>query len=241
MPTNKKKNKSCLSALFGFGSNEPVTADNLAISSSDASIEPDVKEPLPFRLRDDFLSNSEHSFYLVIKSMMGTYFTICPKVSMSDIFYVIKPNENVSFYNKINRKHVDFLICDTETMKPRFAIELDDKSHNRHDRMERDEFVEELFETANLPLVRIPVRPTYNTNELGILFREAVRKGQHSTTTINANNTPVETITDTKTAPYCPKCGQQMVLRTSQNGANKGGNFYGCVNYPKCKMVIQIE
>jgi predicted RNA-binding Zn-ribbon protein involved in translation (DUF1610 family) len=173
--------------------------------------------------------------------MIGSYFTICPKVSLSDIFYVINPDKYMSSYNKINRKHVDFLICDTETMKPRFAIELDDKSHNRQDRMDRDEFVEELFETAELPLVRIPVRPTYNTNELGVLFRTALSKTQKPATSPapqEAKSVPVDSTPETKTAPFCPKCGQQMVLRTAENGANKGRSFYGCVNYPKCRMIL---
>ncbi len=32
--------------------------------------------------------------------------------------------------------------------------------------------------------------------------------------------------------PLCPKCGQPMVLRTAEVGANKGRRFWGCVNYP---------
>src|SRR5512133_3175384 len=169
MARSSKKNKGCLSFLFGLGSDD---RDDQAGTSVPADVK--AKEPFPFRLRDDFLSSAEHSFYMVLKSMMGTYFTICPKVSLSDIFFVTHPDRNMSAYNKINRKHVDFLICEAETMKPRFAIELDDKSHNRQDRIERDEFVEELFETASLPLVRSPVRQTYHTGELGVLFREAM-------------------------------------------------------------------
>jgi predicted RNA-binding Zn-ribbon protein involved in translation (DUF1610 family) len=241
MTNSKKKNRGCLSTILGFWKSDDPT-----ITYSPADEMSELKRPLPFRLRDDFLSTAEHSFYLVLKSMMGSYFTICPKVSLSDIFYVIQPNENSGFYNKINRKHVDFLICDTDTMKPRFAIELDDKSHNRQDRMDRDEFVEELFETANLPLVRIPVRPTYNTNELGVFFREALQigqqtSGQNSASFGTGKNVPVEIPQSVKTAPLCPKCGQQMVLRTSQNGTNKGNSFFGCVNYPKCKMIVPIN
>lgn len=242
MTTRKKNNGGCLGAIFGifFNSNPKSETSDYSITYTDPSAE---KEPLPFRLRDDFLSTAEYSFYQVLKSMMGSYFTICPKVSLSDIFYVINPNENNGFYNKINRKHVDFLICDTQTIKPRFAIELDDKSHNRQDRIERDDFVNELFETANLPLLRIPVRQTYNTTELGALFSEALQKGQSPSvtpsTTGEEKSLPVKANKDT--APICPKCGQQMVLRTSHNGANKGKSFYGCVNYPKCKMILPID
>ncbi len=169
-------------------------------------------------------------------------------------------------------------------MKPRFAIELDDKSHNRQERMERDEFVEELFETAHLPLVRIPVRPAYNTHELGVLFREALAEKPKAPTgqpfTVPVGETSLAELVEAKTpvgsssvgltsvgltsvgltsvgepveppdlpstgagsgqAPFCPKCGQRMVLRTAENGANKGKRFWGCVNYPKCRMAVPV-
>jgi hypothetical protein len=74
-----------------------------------------------------------------------------PKVSLADIFFVVRPNENMRAYNKINRKHVDFLMCDTKKMAPLFGIELDDSSHKRPDRVDRDEFVEHTFDAAGLP------------------------------------------------------------------------------------------
>jgi hypothetical protein len=237
MTKNKDNSWGCLGAIFRlfFKSNSrPSTFDSQKLE----------KELMPFRLRDDFLSTAEHSFYLVLKSMMGAYFVICPKVSLSDIFYVIRPNENQSSYNRINRKHIDFLICDAETIKPRFAIELDDKSHDRQDRIERDEFVNELFETANLPLVRIPVRPTYNVSELGIQFREALQKGKTglgAQTDTEESNYPAGSTEASPKNPPCPRCGQPMVLRTAQNGQNKGRRFYGCVNYPKCKTILPVD
>jgi hypothetical protein len=240
MTANNENSWGCLGAIFRLF----FKPDSKPSKSDVTFLEPDPSAregPLPYRLRDDFLSTAEHSFYLVLKSMMGSYFIICPKVSLSDIFYVTHPNVNQSFLNKINRKHVDFLICETETIKPRFAIELDDKSHARPDRMERDEFVEELFEAANLPLIRIPVRPTYNTAELGVLFREAIQKGQTASSPFSQGaqkSFTTDPIPVPTTAPTCPKCGQTMVLRTSQNGANKGNRFYGCVNYPRCKMIL---
>lgn len=36
-------------------------------------------------------------------------------------------------------------------------------------------------------------------------------------------------------APMCPICGEQMILRTAKRGPNAGGQFFGCSNYPHCK------
>ena len=35
----------------------------------------------------------------------------------------------------------------------------------------------------------------------------------------------------------CPKCGGDLVLRVAKRGDNKGKEFYGCSNYPKCKYI----
>lgn len=45
--------------------------------------------------------------------------------------------------------------------------------------------------------------------------------------------TPAQESTSLK----CPKCGGDLVLRVTKRGENKGKEFYGCSNYPKCKYI----
>ena len=40
--------------------------------------------------------------------------------------------------NRIHAKHIDFVLCDPGNLQPILCIELDDPSHNRPDRIERD-------------------------------------------------------------------------------------------------------
>ncbi len=42
------------------------------------------------------------------------------------------------------------------------------------------------------------------------------------------------------TAPCCPKCGSQLVLRTAKKGNNAGKQFYGCSNFPKCRYIQNL-
>lgn len=35
--------------------------------------------------------------------------------------------------------------------------------------------------------------------------------------------------------PACPACGAAMKMRVAKRGANTGGEFWGCVQYPACK------
>ena len=39
------------------------------------------------------------------------------------------------------------------------------------------------------------------------------------------------------TTPTCASCGVKLVLRKPKSG---GKPFWGCVNYPRCKMTINI-
>jgi len=37
--------------------------------------------------------------------------------------------------------------------------------------------------------------------------------------------------------PLCPACGASMIRRTAKRGANAGGQFWGCSNYPDCRGI----
>ena len=45
-----------------------------------------ASEPLPYRIRDDFLTDAEFQFYQTLRTYLGSAVTICPKVSLGDIF-----------------------------------------------------------------------------------------------------------------------------------------------------------
>lgn len=58
---------------------------------------------------------------------------------------------------------------------------------------------------------------------------------QPSPKTQPAPQTPV-----VPTAPACPHCRKPMVVRVARTGANAGGDFWGCSNYPKCRGIRTI-
>jgi hypothetical protein len=186
---------------------------------------------LPYHLRDDFLSRAEMSFYHVLKSAVDTQAVICPKVRLGDIFYVSQRNNNFQYINRIAQKHVDFLLCDPTTMRPLLGVELDDSSHNQPKRRERDAFVDAVFEVAGLKLLHIPVRHSYDPQQLSALLA-----GNLQLQTIAKSGSPkAEAVSD---APLCPKCGIPMVVRKVSRGENAGKRFYGCANYPACRQML---
>lgn len=193
----------------------------------------------PFRLRDDFLSAAELSFYRVLESVVDDRVRICPKVNLGDIFFVAGSDQRQAQWNRISRKHVDFLLCTKEAMKPVAGLELDDSSHGRSDRQERDALVESVFEQAGLPLLRVPARRAYSPEELRGLI-ESVISCSTPSSQIDPGQDPSVSESAGSFSPLCPKCGVPMVLRTGRRGAHQGNQFFGCQNYPKCRELIPV-
>lgn len=247
MTTNEKSGcAAILAQLFG---------------SASATTEPDLEQtdtPLPYRLRDDFLSPAELNFYRVLRQTVGQSVIILVKVALGDLFYPKTGNrrQNHAYRNKIDRKHVDFLLCDPQSMQPLVGIELDDSSHQQTDRQQRDSFVERVFEAANLPLLRQPVRSAYNVRmlitslqELTSRDFEAGSEPASSTPTTSFQSADSKSDEETPTlslstgeVPLCPKCQQPMVLRTvKKSGPHYGNQFWGCPDYPRCRGVRPLE
>ena len=214
----------CLGSFLQLFGIEHSTAGSKSFSQLSFGLH---DEALPFRLRDDFLSASEISFYHVLLSTVGDRLTICPKVNLGDFLFVSHPERNQAAWNRISRKHIDFLLCDSRSMRPRVAIELDDSSHAREERQARDAFIQKVFETSGLALLRFPVQHTYNVSE--------VRSRLSPFFAGDTVPPPPPVSMDTISAPLCPKCGIPLVIRSSSRG-----KFYGCSNYPKCRQTIHL-
>jgi very-short-patch-repair endonuclease len=205
--------------------------DRITDFLSDKNEKSQEEPKYPYVLIPNFLSPAEHNFFSVLRTTVGDQAVISLKSGLGDLFEARSkdPSEFRIYRNKIDRKHVDFLLCEPKTVRPLVGIELDDKSHQRSDRQARDEFVEHVFQAAGLPLLRIPVRASYSVTELGKQLQPYLK-------TIEI---PQPIIEETKQeTPRCPKCGSEMVLRTAKSGSNQGGQFWGCSRYPQCREII---
>lgn len=125
-----------------------------------------LKPRLPYRARDRFLSPAELMFFRVLREALGPEWAICPKVRLGDLICVSGTSKSQAFRNRIDRKHIDFVLCDASTMTPRLLIELDDSSHSRQDRAERDRFVNAALDAAGLPIEHIRVQRNYALDDL---------------------------------------------------------------------------
>jgi len=229
MTSSTQNNPGCLSAVLQA-----------------IGLKPKVKtiEKLPYQLKGHFLSPAELSFYHVLSSIIAPKITVCPKIRLADIISVSRKKEYYTYFNKISSKHIDFLLCQADTMQPILAIELDDSSHNRQRRQERDEFVNKAFKAIGLPLVRFPAQRAYVTKDLSIYLSriQGIISPPGEETVGPPQADPIsEQDTTNHPNPTCPKCSSPMVVRTVKTGEHQGKQFYGCSTYPKCRGVLPLE
>jgi hypothetical protein len=123
--------------------------------------------------KEYLLTRSELTFFKTLsEALLETNFYICPQVKLEDLITINSNDYKVR--NKIKQKHIDFVITNRENMKIICAIELDDYTHDRLDRQERDIFVEGLFNSINLKLLRY--RNEYSKE---ILLRDILDSTRH--------------------------------------------------------------
>lgn len=176
----------------------------------------------PYVVKVSMLSDNERRFHHRLDEAIASKpIRISRQVSLQAIFDVIPTSHEQSYKNKIDKKILDFLLEDAKTYKALVGIELDDSSHNRPERQERDVFVNDLFKNAGIPLLRFAVQSDYDVIELARKIDHAIQARQQ----ILASALPT---------PTCYRCGKAMVLRTTRRGVNAGSQFWGCSDYPSC-------
>lgn len=104
------------------------------------------------------LTNNEIAFYKQLLPIADSLnLTIFPKVRIADILSIKKgtaKSEWQSAFNRIQSKHVDFVIVKRLTLDTVCVIELDDSSHDKQSAVKNDTFKNEAFKKVSLPIIR---------------------------------------------------------------------------------------
>lgn len=128
-----------------------------------------AKKPGQYEKVNSLLTPAERSFFAVLEQAVGGNFRLFAKVRIGDILRVkrgLVGGDRQAAWNAIQSKHVDFLACRPEDLSIAFAIELDDASHQRQDRRERDDLVDAALATGGVPIFRFTARRAYVVQEI---------------------------------------------------------------------------
>lgn len=124
------------------------------------------QEPAQFSRKSSILTKPEALLYRsLVRAVEGRY-QIMAKVRLWDFIWLENyPAERRHLLGNLSCRHVDFLLCEPETLKPLLVIELDDASHLKPEAQAADRFKDAVFAGAGLPLLRLD-HPAYTVGHL---------------------------------------------------------------------------
>jgi hypothetical protein len=122
-----------------------------------------------YYVRRNLFSPAELSFYKVLEQAFGSKYRILAKIRLADILRVngeLEKSEKQSAFNRIQSKHVDYVLCEPGDLQVQCVLELDDKSHDAPDRIARDGFVDSALRSAGIPIAHFAARRQYAAEDI---------------------------------------------------------------------------
>lgn len=102
------------------------------------------------------MTSAEAECFERLERICGGKYYIFPQIQLSSLLnHKIKGQNWRAALSRIQRKTVDFVLAEKTTMQTAYAIELDDRTHDRTDRVNRDSFVNQALNGSGIPLVRL--------------------------------------------------------------------------------------
>lgn len=126
------------------------------------------RRAMPYSRKNVLFTPAEQRFLATLDACCPSGMRVFGKVRIADVLAVTATRKKTfwHYFKQISSKHLDYVIVDRASSRILCAIELDDSSHNQAHRTKRDEFVDAACEAAGLPLIRVPVRRSYDRNAL---------------------------------------------------------------------------
>ncbi|MEI6222386.1 MAG: DUF2726 domain-containing protein [bacterium] len=127
------------------------------------------------------LNLTELRFYNALVKALPHNLLVCPKVRLLDILRI--PQELTEFQQtglryRIQAKHVDFLICDSNA-HILFAIEVDGPSHQHDEKVkDRDTFVNSAFASSRIPLLHVDAMSAYYNSYMNELINKGLTENK---------------------------------------------------------------
>jgi very-short-patch-repair endonuclease len=143
----------------------------------------------PYYKKFYFFSDAERNFYKILVEIAKYYnLIVFAKVRMEDLLHIPKYTRNIlKWRGYVRSRHVDFVLCESNTISPIGVIELDDSSHGNEESAKVDKLKNNIFASAGLPLLRVRVSREYDTAEIDNKIRSIVYPTQSNVSPKSGN------------------------------------------------------
>jgi hypothetical protein len=124
------------------------------------------KKSLSYEKCPALFTPAEQHFFRVLQHSLPKGYLLFGKIRVADVLLPKKGIDKKSWivaFNKVSRKHFDYVIVEASSLQVALTIELDDRSHLLQKRKKRDLFLESACKSANVTLLRFPVQKSYDT------------------------------------------------------------------------------
>ncbi|MFC3092624.1 DUF2726 domain-containing protein [Alteromonas sediminis] len=123
----------------------------------------------PFRRKGQLFTPVEHTFLQLLEQAVNNEFRIMCRVKLSDIVTVsasTKKKQASTALSRASAKSIDFVLCNKSDMQPVLAIDLVHKQGADGYKVQKDLFVSNALDGANIPHARIKVKSGYSVEEI---------------------------------------------------------------------------
>lgn len=121
------------------------------------------------------MTSRENECFKILNEIFSSKWFVVPQVHLSALLdYRVKGQNWNAAFRHINGKSVDFVLIGKESYRVICAIELDDSTHNKPERKERDVEIERIFNQAKIPLARISKFEAMTKAELAKVITDVI-------------------------------------------------------------------
>jgi hypothetical protein len=137
--------------------------------------EPTQPVRLPFARENALLAPDEQALYDALYHAVARDWRVFSKVRLADL---VSPEDGarraLPDFDRLAELHVDFVLCDRDSLTPRVVVELDRAGALDPAHVDPSPLVDAVLRSAGLPVVRVPAAPYYDPSTLARLVAGAL-------------------------------------------------------------------
>jgi hypothetical protein len=109
-------------------------------------------EKFPYKSKPSVMTPAEQKYFRKLEQQFGNSNYIFCQVALDRIINTTDQKNFYTYWNKINKKSIDFVLVNKKTLQTVKLIELNDSTHKSSKRRQRDTFLKQVCEAAGIEL-----------------------------------------------------------------------------------------